>query len=73
MGLSNKKEAQLRKMPLIETSFSKSKDGRYLIHKTTITTIRPAVYFEKILNEEGTVDEAEVQATLADGTVVSEA
>ena len=73
MGLTNKKEEQLRKMPLVQSSFVKSKDGRYLIHRTTITTIRPIAYMEKVLAEEGTVEDDEVRATLADGTVVQEA
>lgn len=64
MGLSNKKEAQLRKMPLIESNFQKSKDGRYLVHKTTITTIRPLAYFEKIIENEGSVEDSEVQQQL---------
>ncbi len=66
MGLSNKKEEQLRRMPLIETRFSKSKDGRYLIHKTIITTIRPTAYFEKIIQSEGTISDEEVQQTLSE-------
>jgi len=65
MGLTNKKEEQLRKMPLIETRFSKSKNGKYLIHKTIITTIRPTNYFEKILESEGTVSDEEVQQNLS--------
>lgn len=55
MGLSNKKEEQLKAMPRIESGFQKSKDGKYIIHKTTITTIRPVQYFEKVLENEGTV------------------
>ncbi len=61
MGLSNKKEEQLKQMPRIESGFTKSKDGKYIIHKTTITTIRPVQYFEKVLDNEGT---AEVQMNL---------
>ncbi|MFW6378834.1 MAG: hypothetical protein ACOCZV_02325 [Nanoarchaeota archaeon] len=51
MGLSNKKEDQLKRMPNVESVFSKSKDGKYLIHRTIITTVRPVEYFEKILSE----------------------
>ena len=50
MGLTNKKEEQLKKMPLIRTKVTKSKDGRYLIHKTEILTVRPLAYYEAILN-----------------------
>ena len=53
MGLSNKKEEQLRNMPRIESKFAKTKDGRLIIHRTIITTVRPRLYFEKILEGEG--------------------
>lgn len=66
MGLSNKKEDQLKRMPLIESVFSKSKNGRYMIHKTTITTIRPVAYFEKVIEAQGTVDDVEVQTVLGE-------
>jgi hypothetical protein len=64
MGLTNKKEEQLRNMPIIESTFQKSKDGKYLIHKTSITTIRPIAYFEKVLENEGTLEDVELQETL---------
>ena len=67
--LTNKKEQQLKQMPRIESRFQKSKDGKFLIHKTTITTIRPLAYFEKVIQSEGTIDDDdddEVQKTLAD-------
>lgn len=51
MGLSNKKEEQLKKMPIIKTSFSRSKTGKYLIHKTEIVTIRPLAYYEAVLQD----------------------
>ncbi len=70
MGLTNKKEEQLRKMPLIDTRFRKSKDGKYVIHTTSITTIRPTAYFEKITASEGSVEDAEVQKTIADDPMV---
>jgi hypothetical protein len=60
MGLTNKKEEQLKRMPLIESKVLKSKDGKYVIHRTTITTIRPVAYFEKVLESEGVVSEAEI-------------
>lgn len=66
MGLTNKKEEQLKRMPSIESRFQKSKDGKFLIHKTTITTVRPLVYFEKVIQGEGTVDDDEIQKSLAD-------
>ena len=49
MGLTYKKEKQLRKMPSIESKLSRSKDGKYLIHRTIITYVRPAAYYEAVL------------------------
>lgn len=51
MGLSNAKEDQLRKMPLIESSIRKSKDGRWIVHKTIITDFKPVAYYEKVVAE----------------------
>ena len=36
--------------PKIEDSVSLSKDGRWIISKVTITSIKPARYYEKILS-----------------------
>jgi hypothetical protein len=49
MGLTNKKEEQLRKMPRIESYIFKSKDNKYIIQKTTISTVRPVGYYHKIM------------------------
>jgi hypothetical protein len=49
MGLTNKREEQLRKMPLIESFISKSKDGRYIIQRTIITNIKPSAYYKAVL------------------------
>jgi len=57
MGLTNKKEEQLRKMPLIQNVIRKSKDGRYLIHKIVITTIRPMAYYKAIMDNSVVVEE----------------
>jgi len=35
--------------PILESWYSKSKDGKYLIHRVTITTIKPVKYIEKVL------------------------
>lgn len=35
--------------PILETQVSKSKDGKWLIHRTVITDIKPVKYFEKVL------------------------
>lgn len=47
--LSNIKIEQLSRQPIIESSISKSEDGRWIIHKTIITDIKPVSYFEKVL------------------------
>ncbi len=47
--ISEVKIAQLSKQPIIESLVSKSEDGKWLIHKTTITDIKPVSYFEKVL------------------------
>lgn len=36
--------------PLIETQISKSKDGKWLIHRTVITDIKSVNYFERVLH-----------------------
>lgn len=66
MGLTNKKEEQLRKMPIVQAKILKSKDGKYLIHRTEIITIRPMAYYETILHgkEEVEVSEDELQTLL---------
>ncbi len=56
MGLSNKKEEQLRQMPIIETRVFKSKNGKILVHKTTITSFKPVAYYEAIMNNPGEED-----------------
>jgi len=40
------------KPPILESSYRKSKDGKYLIHRVTITTIKPVKYVEKVLESE---------------------
>ncbi len=60
MGLSDKKEGELKNMPKIEFSVRRSKDGRFMIHKTTFTDIKTIQYYEKVLegqDEEKVVEE----------------
>ncbi|MFH1590477.1 MAG: hypothetical protein ABIC95_00980 [archaeon] len=52
MGLSDKKEDQLRKMPIVETRIQKSKDGKYMVHKTMITDIKPVEYYKVVMESE---------------------
>jgi len=49
MGLTSKKEEQLRKMPLIQNRIKASKNGRYIIQQTVITSIKPVEYYNAVL------------------------
>jgi hypothetical protein len=49
MGLTYSKEQQLRKQPIIETQLIKSADGKFVIHRTSITHIKPVQYYEAVL------------------------
>ena len=49
MELSAVKIQQINKQPIVESSVSKSEDGKWLIHKTVITDIKPVSYFEKVM------------------------
>lgn len=40
---------KLNKQPIIETAIKKSEDGRFVIHRTIITDIKPVKYYEKVL------------------------
>jgi hypothetical protein len=64
MGLSNKKEEQLRVMPIIRSSISKSKDGKYIVQRTTITNIKPVAYYEAVLNGKLAVVEENIEDEL---------
>ena len=48
MELSEKKIEQLNKQPIVETSIKRSEDGKWVVHKTTITDIKPVTYFVKV-------------------------
>lgn len=48
--LGEKKIAQLSKQPIIESFVMRSQDGKWIVHKTTITDIKPVSYFEKVLS-----------------------
>ena len=47
--LNETKIEQLNKQPIIETSVSMSEDKKWIVHKTTITDIKPIGYMEKVL------------------------
>ena len=59
MGLSNRKEDQLRQMPIVKTRVMKSKDGKYLVHRVEITTIKPMAYYEAIIGNKESLVEAD--------------
>ena len=44
---------KLKKMPIIETKISKSQDGKYILHRTVITEIKPVAYYEAVLKDNG--------------------
>ncbi len=50
LELSAVKIEQINKQPIIESSLSVSEDGRWVIHRTIITDIKPVTYFEKVLD-----------------------
>ncbi len=50
-------------MPIIRTSVGKSKDGKFVVVRTTMTYIKPAAYFEAILANKG--QEEDLAAELA--------
>jgi hypothetical protein len=49
LELSQKKIEQLQKAPIVETHVGKSQDGKWIIHRTSITDIKPVSYFEKVM------------------------
>lgn len=49
MDLSEKKVEQLNRQPVVESLVRRSEDGKWVVHKTTITDIKPVSNFEKVL------------------------
>ncbi len=49
--LGEKKIEQLSKQPIIESFVTRSQDGKWIVHKTMITDIKPVSYFEKVLGQ----------------------
>ncbi|MBN1645695.1 hypothetical protein JW868_01510 [Candidatus Woesearchaeota archaeon] len=64
MGLTYKREEIVRRMPIIESRISRSKNGRYLIHKTILTHIKPMAYYEAIIANSVKVDEEDISEDL---------
>ena len=57
---------KLVNMPIIKTTVIRSKSGRFIIHRTEITDIKPVSYYDKMLNDavvdpDETIPEEEVE------------
>jgi len=50
--LSKKKIEELKNQPIVEAVVKKSDDGKWIIHKTVITDIKPFSYFEKVMQKD---------------------
>ena len=50
--LGPQKIEELIRQPIIESRVWKSKDGEWVVHKTTITDIRPVLFYKKVLEYE---------------------
>ncbi|HLC20078.1 MAG TPA: hypothetical protein VJK72_04100 [Candidatus Nanoarchaeia archaeon] len=37
--------------PIVESQITKSKDGKYMIHRTVITSIKPMKYYEAVMGK----------------------
>ncbi|MBS3107449.1 hypothetical protein J4468_00895 [Candidatus Woesearchaeota archaeon] len=48
--LREKKIEELNKQPIVETTIRKSDDGKWIIHKVSITDIKPVSYLEKVMD-----------------------
>lgn len=62
---------KLEKMPIIETHIGKSKDGRFVIHRTVITDIKDAKYYEKVLQNNGEYAEETIPERTVKPTKIS--
>ena len=47
--LTPKKVEQLSKQPIVESFVNTSEDGKWIIHRTTITDIKSRAYMQKVL------------------------
>ena len=50
MEISQKKLEALNRQPIVETSIRRSEDGKWVIHKMTITEIRPATFYQELIS-----------------------
>jgi len=51
MEFSEKRLEQIKNMPIVESKVLKSKDGKFVIHKTIITDIKPTTYYDAVLEK----------------------
>lgn len=51
---------KLMKMPVIKTNVIRSRSGKFIIHRTEITDIRPVKYYDKMLNDAVFDDDDEI-------------
>ena len=42
-----------KQQPIVETQVTMSKDGKYLLHVTKITDIKPIGYYQKVMESTG--------------------
>ena len=45
-------ERQQNRPPIVETKIGKSKDGKWIIHRTVITDIKAAGYYRQVLQSD---------------------
>ena len=53
MEFSEKRLEQIKNMPIVESKVSKSKDGKFIMHKTVITDIKPVKYYDAVMENAG--------------------
>ena len=58
--LWEKKKEQMINMPIIESNIFKSKDGSFIIHKTTITDIKSIKYYDAVMESNSSLKEEKV-------------
>lgn len=51
--MENKTKEYEKNKPIVETQISMSKDGKYLLHVTKITDIKPIGYYTKVMESTG--------------------
>lgn len=43
---------RIRKQPIIQTQMMRSEDGKWFVHRTITTDIKPVTYIKKVLESE---------------------